>query len=998
MSTFYLNLGERVVKVIKIESYASGDICCRDISNFIQQDDEQLGSKRLLLIFADRDVGCASTSMINLVMAEINSICSARIVSHQNLPLIVLIQHFPAESLQFGPVFDSLPFNGWDMTYCDSFGYKESSIIPLEDTTMSRSVSQDSSTENSAQEPYSGQADGDLKPTVLESIKGNADSRRWLQCAFGLQKIPSSGDVVLEFRERYFDVLRKELPFVRHSVVESPKSLENRGILLTKNFYSGGRITAHQIDAVMRLLMDRSYVLDALLEKFSLAWASQMTSYVEDVAKEQLSGKSLESMLDRINASFGLLLCSFVHKSIKIMCENYGLEALANLPSNESVNCAQGTPSVVRFILLILSGMRMPSFHELRMINAAAGCIISISSQNKYPPQLPLFAELIAQINNLYGRVASSKGLGNSFDDILRQMQEVLNLSEYRALRQVVELVEGDKELLEMFVQDTVGYIMGFDTSYKQESSVAFQMVARSTGSVLRLVLDKSLKDAVISALVALRPLRHLYDKDQYSNSIIQVLDSFGSLEQNEALQLLEKNVVEDVWIYFVRLVSDDVQDLESLPWTKWTKATRTLCYRFSNWSIAVNHGHEDSATRIAALSFIANLLSSGCPSGSVAAAGKATVAKITDLFMNSQQVLREAVFETILNLLKQSTMGCEISMRASVLNSVVTDLVRWFEGNSFSEAKSSDISLIISGLGSDSEIVFSVFSSAPLLQQIQWIKSILGVQNLTNDLNEEFSKRGYEIIPFAPYHVRKAVAIVDDPAIEVPNNQGSLASIVVQAYIEIVRASRLDLSALHDAFDRKKDCRTLLLTLEASAYAIVIVEESAKLWKPPETKAYVDSFSDHFRDVILKFIPGLNSYFLVCLMAAGGIDDFLDSIDELKLYGYDPEIYHIPIDGEELAKNARDDARLGRGISVCPHDNHGADGIIWKCMFCCTRRPSTFLCGGVHNYCEICHRAPGKVSPKVHKKNNFRIDIKLNVVIYFIDYSLQSTRLCVRW
>jgi hypothetical protein len=41
--------------------------------------------------------------------------------------------------------------------------------------------------------------------------------------------------------------------------------------------------------------------------------------------------------------------------------------------------------------------------------------------------------------------------------------------------------------------------------------------------------------------------------------------------------------------------------------------------------------------------------------------------------------------------------------------------------------------------------------------------------------------------------------------------------------------------------------------------------------------------------------------------------------------------------------------------------DIHGDKEIEWKCMFCCRRRPATYLCGGVDNYCDECHKNPGK-------------------------------------
>ena len=51
-----------------------------------------------------------------------------------------------------------------------------------------------------------------------------------------------------------------------------------------------------------------------------------------------------------------------------------------------------------------------------------------------------------------------------------------------------------------------------------------------------------------------------------------------------------------------------------------------------------------------------------------------------------------------------------------------------------------------------------------------------------------------------------------------------------------------------------------------------------------------------------------------------------------------------------------------GVGKNTC--EIHGPEEIEWKCMFCCKKRPVTFLCGGVDNYCDECHKYPGQCTP----------------------------------
>ena len=42
----------------------------------------------------------------------------------------------------------------------------------------------------------------------------------------------------------------------------------------------------------------------------------------------------------------------------------------------------------------------------------------------------------------------------------------------------------------------------------------------------------------------------------------------------------------------------------------------------------------------------------------------------------------------------------------------------------------------------------------------------------------------------------------------------------------------------------------------------------------------------------------------------------------------------------------------------------HGVEFIQFKCMFCCSRNPVTYICGGAQNYCTRCHQRPGTCYP----------------------------------
>lgn len=113
----------------------------------------------------------------------------------------------------------------------------------------------------------------------------------------------------------------------------------------------------------------------------------------------------------------------------------------------------------------------------------------------------------------------------------------------------------------------------------------------------------------------------------------------------------------------------------------------------------------------------------------------------------------------------------------------------------------------------------------------------------------------------------------------------------------------------------------------------------------------------------------------LVENMSAAEIENPLDVLDEsLRIFDYFQCFKcQAPFFGGKHACAAalpqdtpKENIICGKCSSVGKVDCklHGKEYIEWKCMFCCSKNPVTYLCGGVDNYCNRCHQRPGTCYP----------------------------------
>jgi len=296
----------------------------KDIASFVDVSASYSLHQKVLLILADRSK--VTTSQVNLIIRRIDRILGT-FPKQDSLPLIVLVQHFSSSSLQFGPVFDSLPFNGWDMTYCDAFGIVDAASVVITDAKIVEGVVPTSPFARlgsaMASDEDNNEENAFLSVNTAESqvqrfSRHASDARRWLTVAFGLDKAPNPADAVNEFQ----DIAKTEIVVILSTTRYGGdiKGLEKRGIIKSATFYKNSR---NRSDFVVSLLSDRSYILATFLRGFTKAWASELTASVQNAAEELISGQSLQSLIERTKSSFQTLLRAYCRHIIILLCENY---------------------------------------------------------------------------------------------------------------------------------------------------------------------------------------------------------------------------------------------------------------------------------------------------------------------------------------------------------------------------------------------------------------------------------------------------------------------------------------------------------------------------------------------------------------------------------------------------------------------------------------------------------------------------------------------------
>ena len=173
-----------------------------------------------------------------------------------------------------------------------------------------------------------------------------------MRVAFGLETAPNPADAVAEFKDLFLGELRIVLNSTKGSQEDQlrPNKLKARGIDRSFPLYAN---KPQKVENVLEIFNERPYVLETMLRRFTSAWASELGATVQDAAEELIRGRSLESLLDKTRGSFQLLLRAFCRYALLALCSNYGLEAIARLPSEAELQMLRVRASMARGTVLL---------------------------------------------------------------------------------------------------------------------------------------------------------------------------------------------------------------------------------------------------------------------------------------------------------------------------------------------------------------------------------------------------------------------------------------------------------------------------------------------------------------------------------------------------------------------------------------------------------------------------------------------------------------------
>ena len=932
----------RRVYVVNINSFLTSAACCRDICDFIHNTSE-FGSQRLLIILANRAKGVVSTSMVNLVIGYIDDLFAKLQADSKDyvLPLIFVIQHFPAECLQFEAVYDSLAFNGWDMCYCDSFGYRalppgvadlnhrsfslnsqgsdekqrESDSAQLmegneavnqeavENLTESLSLNDEEDDDNNGlidqgeqgPEGGSGSGKGGLTVERTDSLEEGETQHttsyyvtksRWFEHGLGISSTLDPADLVRDFKVKFMSLLEEMMKNAR-SQGKKLSHLEKANVCRTKFFYLDKTILGNYCIRAFRdetsrcdhlednsiavhapfhfhdkerkdkelaryykeafnIISERCYVVDILLRNFTSVYSSRLNSYVDIVAKEQLSGTSIESFLDRVNSSYNFLLSAYSKVSIMILLRNYGLEILCRLPTDDQLKELENddVKLAVKLCLLILKGNVVPSVNQLLKMSDTS--ILSMDATCRFAPRIPFFMDMVNQINRVYSQVVFQH---RALDSDEGSIEEAVRQALPADLKEAIDEIETNKSAGEWFVHDVMGCYLNLNIT-GEEMNVALQLFSTCKISVLKFIRDSEIKEFFLHVMTILRPLRGL-DSKQFRCSIFE--DSENEIDFGNHPRIrssIESDVIDFLWAHYDEgFKMEDIDDESLLA----GETLREICSRFPDFN-SVKHRVPEKLImphRVAVFTLMPELISTNCDVGTIKNILKVLVDYVNDLdFQDSGCRWR---------LLREIMRACEAHLgshesRDVIMNAVCRRMPTWIYGTSFGAANAGDLQFLLAGLGSDSE--HPIFhKSLEFLEKVKWIMKIIELNDVhttvsigRDALNEALKSEGRSSAYIEePIHAQHARMVIkpDGPHMEFDATrfrpiEETLHYLVFEAILERFRRQKVQKGLEEHLNEMRRQVSEPVDICLRNAQALFLVEITARKWALEETRGGV--------------------------------------------------------------------------------------------------------------------------------------------------------------
>lgn len=633
-------------------------------------------------------------------------------------PLVIVVHHFPSERVGCA-VYDSVPFNGWDMNFCDSFSLKHANHHQLR---FMQHDEVDDGAYHGNEEKFDATSDDDedeVEDRAAETATQEGttealfDDRRWLSIAFGLERYPDLAKLTHGMEERFLREVRSAVASTK--CTESMNLKEKRNMvaeLQMRGVSSPATIALYsndpsKCDKIADVLAQRPYIMKALLLQLCKLWASELPRALDQAARDLVAGKHVDGLVDLVHTTLQWLVRAFARYSVDSLCNHYGTEAIERLPAGDAGGRA------VEYLRKVLEAMGAPLMSDLH--------------------RLPLFLSFFR-----WAKLAS----GIESDEVYK-----LSRSKQRSLHAVheaMQLCERDPQLFEWFVHDFVCCSLGYSTLLVRETPVIVRLVLLNRHpSVQELLNDQTIASTISSATSTMAPLRQLFAKHEHVGFFLSVVHECG--DAASLLSAVEQLVITTLW----RLGSDvDLGEAQSS--RRWVAAIRSLSAQYPDLA-SLGDKEPMVGWTIATFKLLCMLLSSNAPLHAV----RAVLPKLLSadkLKLESHDGWGDRFASWSFAVLVDLKASCKVAV-----GSLAEELLMFVEGAQFSQLEGSHIPDILCCLGSDCEAVEKRFGpcqelSAPVQQQL--LISLLAPEHqvrVVPCLVEELCRRRVQTAPFVP-------------------------------------------------------------------------------------------------------------------------------------------------------------------------------------------------------------------------------------------------------
>lgn len=524
---------------------------------------------RLVLVVADMKM--CSTSQITfcrMVMDNQLSLLAQSCCQDQStiLPMMVLLLHVPVDQLQLRPCYQTIPLNNWSAVYVDAFSHSD--IVAADSATpVERSASIDGVVEM--------KQDDDEVSQRYEK-EGSDQALQWMRVAFSLASAPTLATVNAEFCHLSELALNEAVSACMFSQM-ARNNIGGVAVPFRQFFKSIGleySLPAYRDNAktwVVDMLRKRSFIVQPLLEIFSVVWGQLLESSVQRACDRLGNGNTSLGFVACIRSTHKWLLSDFMRLIVRRdLASGWGLEGLArmsedvseehhqwrdivSLPTNEEMETIGSDCSTTDLALILLT------VHLLRALvlsHVAEKSNLAVSAQPcaiptvekvdcqaaDHAPSLPLFHVLNRLLKALIPKALSlSRGCKQSLSQFAadhRSLCGQLDSTAGTELPRTLLIIEHHPCVWKMWQQDFIMINLGYASHGGCELEVLVK-VAESMPSLQDALLSvQRNQGTAIQHKVCLWMLMEKELKVHLSVTS-RLLISYRSFVPEEALQML---------------------------------------------------------------------------------------------------------------------------------------------------------------------------------------------------------------------------------------------------------------------------------------------------------------------------------------------------------------------------------------------------------------------------------------------------------------------------